>query len=120
MRDDGKFWQDGRAVYTFTIRTIPKAINQLLESANLSPNDIDWFIPHSANLRIIQSMCDKIKIPMEQTLVSVENYGNTSSASIPLAIWEGLKENKLKAGDKILLYGFGGGLNYAGAIVEWS
>ncbi|MOA40995.1 3-oxoacyl-[acyl-carrier-protein] synthase 3 protein 2 [compost metagenome] len=82
--------------------------------------DIDWFIPHSANLRMIESICEKSQFPFERTLYSMVNYGNTSSATIPLSLDLGLREGKIKNGDKILLYGFGGGLAYAGLLIHWN
>ena len=112
-------YQDGRAVYTFVIRTVPKNMNILLEKSNLTADDIDWFVPHSANLRMIHSICDKIGFSRDQALTSLEQYGNTSSATIPLALWLALQEGKLKKGDKLALYGFGGGLTHAGIIIEW-
>jgi len=115
----GLFWQDGRAVYNYVIKTVPKGMLKLLERANISMNDLDWFVPHSANIRMIQSICEKLSFPMHKTLTSLEQFGNTSSASIPLALWLAQKQGKLKKGDKLALYGFGGGLNHAGIIVEW-
>jgi len=112
-------YQDGRSVYTFVIKTIPKGVQALLEKANLSASDIKWFVPHSANLRMIHSICDKIGFKRENALTSLEYYGNTSSATIPLALWKALKEGKLNHGDKMVLYGFGGGLTHAGLIIEW-
>lgn len=81
--------------------------------------DIDWFVPHSANLRMIEALCKRMNFPIEKTLISNEFYGNTSSASIPLAIWKALNEVEIKPGDKMLLYGFGGGLSHGGMIIEW-
>ena len=115
----GYFWQDGRAVYNYTIKVIPEAVRALCRNAALELSDIDWFVPHSANLRIIQSICEKLPFPFEKTLTSVERFGNTSSASIPLALWLGLEQGRLKKGDRVALYGFGGGLNHAGVIVRW-
>ncbi len=112
-------FQDGRAVYTFVIKTIPKSIKELLEKAKMAIDEIDWFVPHSANLRMIHSICEKIGISKDKALSSLEKFGNTSSASIPLALWLALTENKIKKGDKLALYGFGGGLAHAGVILEW-
>ena len=92
---------------------------RLLHTANLQINDIDWFIPHSANLRMIESICEKSKISIQKTLTSVEDMGNTSSVSIPLALDLARKEGRLNNGDTLLLYGFGGGLTHLGLIVEW-
>jgi 3-oxoacyl-[acyl-carrier-protein] synthase-3 len=113
------FWQDGRAIYNFVIRTVPHGFTALVENAGLRLSDIDWLVPHSANLRMIQSICEKLDYPMEKTLSSAEFFGNTSSATIPLALWLAQKENKLKKDDVLALYGFGGGLNYSGLVVKW-
>ncbi len=111
--------QNGQVLYTYVMRTISEHAGRLLAEAGLTPNDVDWFVPHSANLRMIDALRERIGFPREKVLTSVETYGNTSSASIPLALWIAQQEGKLKRGDKILIYGFGGGLTHAGAIFEW-
>lgn len=113
------FDQEGRAVYSYVVKHAPGGVRKLLERAGLTLDDIAWFIPHSANLRIINSVCEKLGIPPEKTLTSIEKHGNTSSASIPLAIWLALEEGRVAEGDKMLLYGFGGGLTHGGVIIEW-
>jgi 3-oxoacyl-[acyl-carrier-protein] synthase-3 len=112
-------WMDGRAVYRFAVQTVPAGMKELVKKANMEIDEIDWFIPHSANLRIIENICQRLNFPMEKTLTSLEEYGNTSSASIPMAIWLANEDNKLKSGDKMALYGFGGGLNHAGLLMQW-
>jgi 3-oxoacyl-[acyl-carrier-protein] synthase-3 len=114
-----KLVQNGREVYKFAVNTVPQGIEQLLQNSGLGKSDIDWFIPHSANLRIIESICEKSGIPFDKALYSLVNYGNTSAASIPLALDLGIKEGKVKPGDTLLLYGFGGGLVHAGLLVKW-
>ncbi|KZZ84120.1 ketoacyl-ACP synthase III [Bacillus sp. SJS] len=111
--------QNGREVYKWATRTVSEGIERLLAQAGMGTDDIDWFVPHSANLRIIESICARSGVSMEKTLYSVEYMGNTSSASIPLALHIGIKEKKVKQGDTVLLYGFGGGLTHAGVIVNW-
>ena len=111
--------QNGQALYTYVMRTISDHATRLLSEAGIAPDEIDWFVPHSANLRMIDALRERIGIPREKTLTSVESCGNTSSASIPLALYLAHKEGKLKRGDRILIYGFGGGLTHAGAILEW-
>jgi len=113
------FEQEGRFLYEYVVKNIPSGINTLLDKTELSLEDIDWFVPHSANLRMIECICKKISFPIEKTLISNEFYGNTSSASIPLAISIALEESKIKRGDKMLLYGFGGGLTHGGVVIEW-
>jgi 3-oxoacyl-[acyl-carrier-protein] synthase-3 len=113
------FQQEGRFLYEYVVKNIPQGISRLLESSNIQLNEIDWFVPHSANLRMIEAICKRLAFPIEKTLISNEYYANTSSASIPLAISIALEKNKIKAGNKILLYGFGGGLTHGGLILNW-
>ncbi|GIN65861.1 MULTISPECIES: ketoacyl-ACP synthase III [Bacillus] len=115
----GKMVQNGREVYKWAARSIPEGIKKLLEQAKMDLGDIDWFVPHSANLRMIESICEKAGIPLEKALTSVEWFGNTSSASIVLALDLAVKNKKLKEGDTVLLYGFGGGFTYTGMLVKW-
>jgi 3-oxoacyl-[acyl-carrier-protein] synthase-3 len=119
LTGDGKLVQNGREVYKFAVSTVPDGVEQLLTKSGLPSSAIDWFIPHSANLRIIQSICEKSEIPFEKAIYSLEYYGNTSAASIPLALDLGVKDGRVQAGDTLLLYGFGGGLTHAGVILRW-
>ncbi|OAS18875.1 ketoacyl-ACP synthase III [Paenibacillus oryzisoli] len=116
---EGKLVQNGREVYRFAVSTVPVGIEMLLHKSGLPLEAIDWFIPHSANLRMIDSICERSGIPMDKALYSLEYFGNTSAASIPLALDLGIKDGKVKVGDNLLLYGFGGGLTHAGVIVRW-
>ncbi|UJF32072.1 ketoacyl-ACP synthase III [Paenibacillus hexagrammi] len=120
LAGEGKLVQNGREVYKFAVSTVPQGISALLEKSGLQKEDIDWFIPHSANLRIIESICEKSGIAFDKALYSLVHYGNTSAASIPLALDLGVKEGKVKSGDTLLLYGFGGGLTHAGLLVKWT
>ncbi|MCC6463138.1 MAG: ketoacyl-ACP synthase III [Saprospiraceae bacterium] len=117
---DNKIHQNGRAVFKWAVNTITAQMPILAERSGLSLADFDWFIPHSANLRIIEALCTQTGFPLEKTLESISIYGNTSSASIPLALHRGIREGKVKKGDKIMLIGFGGGLVYAGIGLEWA
>lgn len=116
----GNITQNGREVYKWAVNTVPKGMLSVLEKTEISLQEIDWFVPHSANLRIIESICERSKFPIEKTLKSLVEYGNTSAATIPLALDKGVTEGKIKRGDKILLYGFGGGLTHAGVLLEWT
>lgn len=116
----GKIVQNGREVYKWAVSTVPKAMVRLAEQAGTTLDAVDWFVPHSANMRMIESICEKSGFPVEKTLTSMEYFGNTSAATIPLAIDLALKSGKLRDGDRMLLYGFGGGLVQAGLLVEWS
>ncbi|MBB4826309.1 3-oxoacyl-[acyl-carrier-protein] synthase-3 [Sporosarcina luteola] len=119
LSTSGKMVQNGREVYKWASRTLPVEMAELLRKADVGLDDIDWFIPHSANLRMIESISEKSGIPMERTLTSVEYFGNTSAVSIPLALQLGVEEGKIKKGDLVLLYGFGGGMTHAGLLVRW-
>jgi 3-oxoacyl-[acyl-carrier-protein] synthase III len=116
---DGFIHQNGRAVFKWAVNTISQHMATLPATLGWTMDDIDWFVPHSANLRIIDALCNNSGFPMEKTLESITIYGNTSSASIPLALHRGIREGKVKSGDKIMMFGFGGGLVYAGLILEW-
>lgn len=115
----GKLVQNGREVYKFAVQTVPKGVAELLKQAGLSSGSVDWFIPHSANLRIIESVCERTGIPLEKTLHTIEHFGNTSAATIPLALHQGIKQGLLKEGDKVLMYGFGGGFVHGGLLLKW-
>ncbi|MGG1515673.1 ketoacyl-ACP synthase III [Paenibacillus oryzisoli] len=116
---DGKLVQNGREVYRFAVSTVPQGVERLLAKSELTIGDVDWFIPHSANLRMIDSICEKLGLPLSKALTSMEYYGNTSAASIPLALDLGVQGGRVKPGDLLLLYGFGGGLTHAGLLVRW-
>ena len=116
--DTQKVVQNGREVYKWAVSTVPQGMKTLLENAGMTLAEVDWFIPHSANLRIIESICERSGFPMEKTLYSMEYYGNTSAASIPLALDMGLRAGKVKSGDTVLIYGFGGGLVQAGILLR--
>lgn len=113
------FNQEGKFLYEYIVKNIPAAIGELLDDVGLGLEDIKWFVPHSANLRMIEAICKRLDFPMEKTLISNEYYGNTSSATIPLAIWIAMNSGRINSGDKMVLYGFGGGLTYGGIVIEW-
>lgn len=116
---DDKIHQNGRAVFKWAVNTVSEQMKLLPAKCGLTMDDIDWFIPHSANMRIIEALCSQTNFPIEKTLESISVYGNTSSASIPLALHIGIQAGKLKRGDKLMLIGFGGGLVFAGVVIEW-
>ncbi|SDF92353.1 3-oxoacyl-[acyl-carrier-protein] synthase III [Fontibacillus panacisegetis] len=120
LLNHGYIVQNGREVYKWAVTSVPVGMRSVINNSPFELSDIDWFVPHSANLRMIESICEKSQFPFERTLYSMVNYGNTSSATIPLSLDLGLREGKIKNGDKILLYGFGGGLAYAGLLIHWN
>ncbi|MFA1714743.1 ketoacyl-ACP synthase III [Peribacillus frigoritolerans] len=120
LNDSGNLVQNGREVYKWAVTTVPKGMQTVMKNAEYQLNDVDWFVPHSANLRMIESICERSGFPIERTLYSLVEYGNTSSATIPLSLEIGMKEGKLRDGEKVLLYGFGGGLAQAGLLIDWT
>lgn len=116
----GKLVQNGKEVYRWAVSQVSAGVKNLLELGGLKANDIDWFVPHNANQRIIDALCERIGFREEQALSSIRYYGNTSAASIPLALDDAVKDGRVKAGDTLLLHGFGGGLTQAGVILRWT
>lgn len=117
---DGKVIQNGREVFKWAVSTLSREVPLLLDKAGVAKEQLAWFVPHSANMRIIEAICERIDHPIERTLHSLEYYGNTSSATIPLALEQGIREGQLKKDDHVLLYGFGGGLVHAGVLLRWT
>ncbi|MDF2720716.1 MAG: 3-oxoacyl-ACP synthase [Paenibacillus sp.] len=117
---NGKIVQNGREVYRWAVHAVTAGIGELFAECGLTTADIDWFVPHSANKRIVESVCERSGISLERTLLSVEQYGNTSAASIPLALDLALKDGRIHTGDTMLLYGFGGGLTESALLLHWT
>ena len=112
--------QDGRAIYEWAVTNVSAGILELLEKAGVRVDEIDWFVPHSANGRLIASICKRTGIPSERALTSLEWCGNTSSASIPLALAPAVHDGRVRPGDVVLLYGYGAGLVENGMLLRWS
>lgn len=116
--DDPYIYMDGKVIFDFATRQVPKSVNKLLEKANLMPEDIKYVLPHQANERIVKIISRKVKIPMEKFYLNIAEYGNTSAASIPIALNEMFEKGILSKGDKLLITGFGGGLTWCSMVVE--
>ncbi len=115
---DGYIHMDGQGTYKFAVATVPKVIEQVVNEAGLTYDEIDHFVMHQANLRIIESIAKKVKQPMEKFVVNIEKYGNTSAASVGLALDEAIKAGKIKAKEKILMCAFGAGRTWGAVIME--
>ena len=111
---------NGQEVYRFAVQKVPEVIEKALFRANLNSAEIDWLIMHQANQRILDAVADRMKIAPEKVISNLGHYGNTSAASIPLALDEAVREGKIKAGDVIATAGFGAGLSWGSAIFKWS
>lgn len=109
---------NGREVYKFAVSTICELSEHLIEQANLTIDDIDWFVPHQANLRMFKHVSEKLGVPLEKISQDVISHGNTSSASIPLALDRAIKDKKIKKGSKVLIEGFGGGMTWGGLLLQ--
>ena len=116
----GKLRMQGREVYRHAVGNIAEAIESLLQKHDLSVDDIDWFVPHQANKRIIDGVAKKIGLPPEKTVVTVQNHANTSAASIPLALHDLVKSGRLASGDVIMLEAMGGGLTWGANLIIWA
>jgi 3-oxoacyl-[acyl-carrier-protein] synthase-3 len=111
---------NGREVYRFATRVMVQAARQAAEKAGWPIDTIDLFIPHQANIRIIESAAKTLKLPAERVFVNLEQYGNTSAASIPIALCEAIDAGRINPGDHLILVGFGAGLTWASCAIEWS
>ena len=111
---------DGREVFRFATRVMAGATREALEAAELEMEDVKWIIPHQANYRIIEAAARGLKLPIERFVINVERYGNTSTASIPIATVEAIEDGRLQPGDTIVLVGFGAGLTWGALVAEWT
>ncbi len=111
---------NGKAIYEFAINAIPEALKTACDKANIALGDIDYLIPHQANQRIIDSVASKLNLKKEQLISNVAEVGNTSAASIPLAIWQALQAGQIKPPAICALVGFGGGLTWGASIIKWT
>ncbi len=109
---------DGQAVFKLAVGVLEKAARAVLEKAGKTEVDIDWLVPHQANIRIMQSTAKKLKLPMDKVIVTVAEHGNTSAASIPLALDEGVRSGKIKKGDTVMLEGVGGGFTWGAVLLN--
>jgi 3-oxoacyl-[acyl-carrier-protein] synthase III len=119
---EGKHYiqMDGKAVFRFATRVMASATQEALDAAGLTVEQIRWIVPHQANIRIIEAAARGLKLPMDRFVVNLEKYGNTSTASIPIAMVEALESGQIKNGDKLVMVGFGGGLTWGALAAEWT
>jgi 3-oxoacyl-[acyl-carrier-protein] synthase-3 len=109
----------GPEVFRFATRVVEESTGQVLQKSGLTPEDVDLFIPHQANVRIIDHAVKRLRIPRDRVFLNIDRYGNTSSASIPIALFEAQQNGKLKPGDTILTVGFGAGLTWGAGAIQW-
>jgi len=112
-------FMEGNRIYKNAIKSMYAACDEVLRRNNLGTNDVDWIIPHQANLRIIEGLADKMRVPMSKVIVNIEKYGNTSSATVPVATDEAIRAKKIRRGDVILMTSFGAGLTWGAVLARY-
>lgn len=110
---------NGQNVYKFATREVPRVVGEALEEAGMTADDVDWLLLHQANIRIMDTVAKRLKIPKEKIITNLADYGNTSAGSIPIALSEAVQSGKVKKGDVIACAGFGAGLSWGSAILRW-
>ena len=109
----------GNETFKVAVRTLEELVINTLEHNKLESSQLSFLIPHQANIRIIQATAKRLELPMEKVILNIEKYGNTSAASIPIALDEAVQNGKIKDGDYLLLEAFGGGLTWASSLIRW-
>lgn len=110
---------EGNTVFKFAVKVLEEVVQEAVDKNNLQATDIDWLIPHQANIRIIQSTAKKLGIPMDKVVVAVDKHGNTSAASIPLALDMAVRDGRIHSGQLVLLEGVGGGFTWGAVLLRW-
>jgi len=110
---------NGREVFKFAVKIMGEAALEAIEKAGLTPSDIDLFIPHQANIRIIESAAERLKLSMDRVFINLDRYGNTSSASVGIALHEALLSGRIREGNRVVMVGFGAGLTWGACVLEW-
>ena len=115
----GKIFMNGAEVYKFAVNEVPNIVSTALNNAGIKADDVDWLLLHQANYRIMEHASEVLGIPMSKVIVNLDEYGNTSAGSIPLALSEAVKDGRVKKGDIIAVAGFGAGLNWGSCVMRW-
>jgi 3-oxoacyl-[acyl-carrier-protein] synthase III len=113
------FVMNGPKVWEFAVDTVPRVIRSLLDEHQLTPRDLDLLVLHQSNLRMLEAIMKSLELPMDRTVTTVESYGNTAAASIPLTLQKAAETGRLRRGARVMLCGFGGGLSWGAALVDW-
>ena len=119
INETGYIEMTGNAVYKIAVNQLSNLADEIIKACNLKSNEISWMIPHQANIRIITAIAKRINLPMNKVVLTIDTHGNTSSASIPLALDVAVRDGRIKKGDKLLLEGIGGGFSWGGLLVEY-
>ena len=119
LKSDPLVSMDGKAVFKFAVKVLSEVVEEVLEDQKMVGTDIDWLVPHQANIRIIEATAKKLGLEMDNVVVTVANHGNTSAASIPLALDTAVRDGRIKAGQNILLEAVGGGFTWGAILIKW-
>lgn len=119
IQDSPYLHMDGQAVYKFAVKALARIAQEVMDKSGLLPTDIDWIIPHQANLRIIESTARHLNVPMDKVILTLAEQGNTSAASIPLALDQGIKSGRIQRGQTLLLEGIGGGFAWGAVTIKY-
>lgn len=114
-----KIQMNGRDLFKVAVRTLTSFAKQTLKKHKITPEELDWFVPHQANIRIIEAVAERLAIPMEKVLVNIDRFGNTSSATIPTVLDEAVRAGKIRKGHTILMDAFGAGLTFGAVLMRW-
>ncbi len=110
---------DGRALFKLAVRVVPEAVVEVARRAGWQLHEIDWVVPHQANRRIVEAVARALELPFDRFVCNIDRYGNTSSASVPIALWEAVQDGRIRDGHRIVLVAFGGGFTWAACAVVW-
>ncbi len=119
LKSDPLVSMDGKAVFKFAVKVLSEVVEEVLEEQKMSGSDINWLVPHQANIRIIEATAKKLGLEMDNVVVTVAKHGNTSAASIPLALDTAVRDGRIKAGQNILLEAVGGGFTWGAILIKW-
>jgi len=114
-----KMVMNGREIFKIAVRTLSETAQSILSRSNMSIEDIDWFVPHQANIRILEAVASRLNLPFDKVLVNINNYGNTSAATIPTILDEAVRDGRIRSGQLLLLDAFGAGFTYGAMLIRW-
>ncbi len=109
----------GNEVFKVAVKTLGAVAEEALKANNIDKNELDWLVPHQANIRIIQAMAKRLDLPLEKVIVTVQDHGNTSAASVPMALDVGVRDGRIKRGHLVLLEAFGGGFTWGSILMRY-
>jgi 3-oxoacyl-[acyl-carrier-protein] synthase-3 len=116
--DAGRIMMTGNDVFKVAVKKLGQIASETLEDAGVTKEELDWLVPHQANIRIIQAMAKRLSMPMEKVILTVQDHGNTSAASVPMALDVGIRDGRIKPGQLVLMEAFGGGFTWGSVLMR--